>query len=275
MRTLLALLLAFSLGFSLEAFVIEKEITSKGMVSQKSEVKEYITDGYVKQVLISSIEGGFFIPGMQTKPVQKEKTEKITVFKDGKVITYDINHGRKMYTKMEMPASTMAYMILSAFYECDQQGNCRPNRDLKVTDEYKQVGKWKARKIVTKMKTMFGETDTVIWAAKDKTLYQAEMQRIENFFREAEKDPRVKSNPKYKKLLRDAKRELKEFMDKYGVAVMMETSMKGMGNMTTVEVVKSVKKENVPKDAFSIPKGYKPFTPPTIKPMYQPKGGYK
>ncbi len=56
---------------------------------------------------------------------------------------------------------------------------------------------------------------------------------------------------------------------------MTETSGKVMGGMTVVEVVKSVKKKNVPKSAFSVPKGYRRLGP-AIKPSPQmPQGGYR
>jgi phosphopantetheine adenylyltransferase len=260
MRLLTLLVLGIvSLGFSVTVYVIEKEVTTTGMVSQKEKVTEYVAEGFLKEVRVSKVSGGKMIPGMGAQPLREERSEIIRIFKPGKVITYNVNHRMKTYVRTEMPVALMISTVLSFFYECDMQGNCRPNENIKITNEFKKIGKWKARKVISRMKTPMGETETVLWVAKDKLLQEANRRKLENFFKSAEMDPKINSNPNYMKLLRDARKRIREFINKYGATVMSESQVSLMGSMKTVEVVKSVKKRKVSKDFFGVPKGYRPM----------------
>ncbi len=262
MRILYFLLLsAFSLSFSITAYVIEKEEITRGMMERKVKVTRYVAKGYEKEVRVSNMP--VMAPGISKPGI--EKTETIKVFKRGKVITYDVNHLRKMYTKMEMPASLILWGIMSVFYDCDQQGNCRPKSGLKVTNEFRKIGRWKARKVITTTSTPMGEARTILWVAKDRLLQEAELKSLENALSSAEGDPKISSSPSMKKLLKDAVRRVREFIKKHGATVMSESE--GMMGMKVVEVVKSVSKKNVPQDFFSPPKGYQQFK--------LPMGGYR
>ena len=257
----LLLLSVFSLSFSMTAYVIEKEEVTKGMMEMKKKVTKYVAKGYEKEVRVSSMP--VMAPGMSKSGT--EKTETIRLFKKGKVVIYEVNHLRKMYTQMEMPASLILWGIMSMFYDCDQQGNCRPKSGLKVTNEFRKIGKWKARKVITTTSTPMGEARTVLWVAKDKLLQEAELKSLENALSSAEGDPKISSNPSIKKLLKDAGKRVREFIKRHGATVMSESE--GMMWMKAIEVVKSVSKKNVSEGFFSLPKGYQKFN--------LPMGGYR
>ncbi len=283
MRLLTSLLLGLiSVGFSITAYIIESESTTSGMTSVKEKRTEYVADGYIKEIKVSETRTDIskMLPFLKNMPgiaaqsqVQKTETENLIVFRDNKVITYTIHHANKTYVKTEMNAAIAVYMAMSMFYDCDRQGNCRPkdeNTGFKVTNEFKNVGKWKARKIITTMTTPMGQVKTTLWVTKDKLLQEAELKKLENYIRTAEKDPKIRSNPNYMRFLKDARKRIRDYIKKYGATIMSETE--GIGGMRTVEVVKSVRKEKVSKDFFKVPEDYSPMGS-YIKPA-QPRYNY-
>ncbi len=250
MRGVLVLLLScmVSLGFSLTAYVIEEESISQtpyGVI--KRSTTSYITKGYIKEV---SSEG-------------RSGSEVVTlrVFKDGKVIEYTLMPNMKSYRKREMDAVVALAMAISFFYDCDQSG-CKPKtsgKDLIITNEFKKIGKWKARKIISNVNLAGMPQKAIVWVVKDRILQSATLLKFNNFFEEAKRDPKVRSNPNYMKLLKDMKKRVEDMINEYGADVEVETEMKmgiGAGMLKTTTRVKKVTKKEVPENFFKIPPDY-------------------
>ncbi|RLJ71397.1 hypothetical protein BCF55_1699 [Hydrogenivirga caldilitoris] len=297
MRQLALLIIGLvSFGFSIPVYVIEKEIHSKmPMGEQKGKEIEYIADGYVKKVRTIEMKTDMSkmlpfmknMPQMKTEPkIQKREEVELLIYKGKEAVIYSMFPETKTYREQEMEGIAAALFLLW-FYDCDDEGNCKPAQNLKVTNEFKNVGKWKARKIITKVKGFSGDTpqDIVMtqWLAKDKHLLEARLLQLENMFRVLEKDiessGKLKADrEKAKKMVRDAYKKVRELYEKYGAPVMVETKMPsliGMGDAVSVETVKSVTKKNLPKNFFSVPKDYKPMGVPGqgMPPGYE--GGYR
>jgi len=173
------------------------------------------------------------------------------------------------------------------FYDCDDQGNCKPAENIEITNEFKKVGKWKARKIITKTKLYAGNVPQEMvmtqWVAKDKLLVEARLVELKNMFNVFEKDIKSSEKPKaqkekVRKMAKDVYKRLRSLYKKYGAPVMIETKtppLLGAGFATSVEIVKSVKKKNLPKSFFSVPNDYRPMGVPKqgMPPGYE--GGYR
>ena len=248
MRRVLLLLLScmVSFGFSITAYVIEEENISQtpyGVV--KKSTTTFIAKGYVKEVNRESGGGSDIV--------------NLRVFKDGKVIEYTLMPKMKTYRKREMDAAVALAMAVAFFYDCDQSG-CKPKtsgKDFIVTKEFKKVGKWKARKIVSTVNLAGMPQKSINWVAKDNTLQSATLLRFSNLFESAKDSPRVKANPKYMKLLKDMKKRVEEMIKKYGAVVETETEVNmGMGGVKTTTRVKKVTKKDVPEAFFKIPPDY-------------------
>ncbi len=267
MKLIATALLTFAgLSFSLSVTVIEKRADVRGMgVESEQRIVEYITEGYVKTVEESKTsvsaghsQGFSFHGGAAKEKVRKEET--IQVYRDGKIVNYRVFHKNKSYFEMETPAHMVMFGFVTMLVDCDEQGECRlrtKEKGLHITDEFKEVGKWKARKVVATVKDTRGRViQTVMWVTKDnKLLIEAEKTRLDNLFREAEKDPKLNRNPKILEMLKRIRSVTMDFIDRYGVQVMTTSSL---GEMTSTVVVHSVKKEELPDSFFSVPEGYKP-----------------
>ncbi len=261
-----ALLLLAGSGFPLTVTVLEKEADIKGMgVESEQKITEYIASGYTKTVeeIKTTVSAGHsqgfsFHGGASKKKVRKEET--IQVYKDGKIVNYRIFHGNKSYFEMETPAHMVMFGFVTMLVECSTEAKCTmktKEKGLDVTDEFRKVGKWKARKVVATVKDARGRViRTVMWVTKDsKLLLEAEKTRLNNLFREAEKDPKINSNPKVLDMMKQIKTIAMDFIDRYGAQVMTTSSI---GEMTSTVVLKSVERKKVPESFFSVPEGYKP-----------------
>jgi len=261
-----ALLFVVGSGFPLTVTVLEKEAGVRGMgVESEQKITEYIASGYIKTVeeIKTTVSAGHsqgfsFHGGASKKKVRKEET--IQVYKDGKIVNYRIFHGNKSYFEMETPAHMVMFGFVTMLVECNAEAKCvlrTKEKGLDVTDEFRKVGNWKARKVVATVKDARGRViQTVMWVTKDsRLLLEAEKTRLSNLFREAEKDPKISSNPKVLDMMRQIKTIALDFIDRYGAQVMTTSSI---GEMTSTVVIKSVERKKVPENFFSVPEGYKP-----------------
>ena len=262
---LILLLLYLGLGFSIPAILVEKEVINKSSFSEShKKVKIYRAKGYEKEVWEekTTFKGNplgqipFMQNFMKNAPGQGPKTqinrgEKITHFKKGKVVTYTLDPDKKTYMKNELEGR-MLLMGFMMILDCNQQGKCRPK--VEPTKEVKRIGKWKARKVIVRVNMMGREVPAYHWFTKDsKLLLEADRINIKNVLRAVGNDPQISP------FLKSAKKALEKIEKDYGAIVKTETPFK---SSTTVEVVKSVKRINVPKSFFQVPKGYREFKPP-------------
>ncbi len=246
--------------FSLEAFLIEKEIRTTSTYGETvKKVKLYISKGYEKEISEIRQRVSFhpqkFLPFLPQQPEGKvqekiQKSESIRVFREGKILVYMINHDKKFYTKQSLPGRMLivGYMIL---FDCSR-GKCRINENnIKFTNEFRKVGKWKARKVIQRANFLGKSSETVSWLTKEsKTLIDAERVRVKNIYIVIKNDPMVAN------YINDLMKLYEEYLNKYGVAVMIETPYE---QGKTVEIIRSVKKVNVPSNFYKLPSGYKPY----------------
>ena len=265
MRFLVLLLTFFGLGFSIPVILIEKEVTTKDNFRESHrKVKHYIAEGYEKEVWEekTTTKGTavnplpFMKEFMKNMPKQEPRTEinkgeKITHFEKGRIVVYSIHPERKTYTRNEIDAR-MLLMGIMMVLDCNREGKCRSK--LKPTNEWKKISGWKARKAVASV-NMFGrEVPAFYWYTKDsKLLLESDRMRMKNLLTAVEGDPQIAP------FIDEARRVMNEVSDKLGALVMTETPI---GGGVTVEVVKSVKKVNLPESFFRVPKGYQEFKPP-------------
>ncbi len=261
---MILLLTFFGFGFSIPAILIEKEVTTKSDFQESyKKVKLYRAEGYEKEVWEEkTVTKGnplgqlpFMKNLMKNAPSQGPQTqvnkgEKITHFKKGKAVVYFIYPDKKTYGRQEFEGRMliMGFMML---LDCNQQGKCKPK--VEPTNERKKIGKWTARKVIVRV-NMFGQTTQAYqWYTKDsKLLLEFDRLGMKNVLRTVGNDPKVSY------FLKSARKALKGIRKTYGALVMSETSTMGG---TTVEVVKSVKRVNVPKSFFEVPKGYREYNP--------------
>ncbi len=258
------LLTFFGFGFSIPAILIEKEVTTKSDFQEShKKVKLYRAEGYEKEVWEEkSVTKGnplgqlpFMKNLMKNAPSQGPQTqvnkgEKITHFKKGKVVVYTVNHKNKSYTKQELQGK-MLLAGLTMLLDCDQRGRCKPK--IEPTNERKKIGRWNARKTIIRVNVMGSDVPAYYWFTKDsKLLTEADRISMKNILKAIGNDPKVSP------FLKGAKKAFEEIKKKYGSVVMSETSVMGG---TTVEVVKSVKRVNVPESFFKVPKGYREYNP--------------
>ena len=278
MRLLVLLLTLIGLGFSIPVILIEKEITTKSNFHESHrKVKLYMAEGYEKEVWEEkTITKGsplgqlpFMQNLMKNAPKQEpqsqvSKGEKITYFKKGKAVVYFIYPDKKAYSRQELQGR-MLIMGFTMLLDCDQRGRCKPK--MEPTNERKKIGRWKARKVIVRANVMGSEVPAYYWFTKDsKLLMEADRISMKNILKVIEDDPKVSP------FLRGAKEAFEEIKKKYGSVVMSETLVMGS---TTVEVVRSVKRVNLPKSFFKVPKGYSESSPQM--PMMPPQnhGGYR
>ena len=265
MRVILLLLTLIGLGFSLPAILIEKEIITKSNFHESyRKVKLYRAEGYEKEVWEEkTVTKGnplgqlpFMKNLMKNAPQQGSQTqvnkgEKITHFKKGKVVVYTVNHENKSYTKQELEGK----MLVAGFtmlLDCDRQGRCKPK--IEPTNERRKVGRWNARKTIIRVNVMGRDVPTYYWFTKDsKLLVEADRISMKNILKAIGNDPKISP------FLGGARKAFEEIKKKYGAVVMSETPIMGS---TTVEVVKSVKRVNLPKSFFEVSKGYSEFRAP-------------
>lgn len=266
MRFLVLLLTFFGLSFSIPAILIEKEVTTRGKFRESHrKVKHYIAEGYEKEVweertttkgtpvnpLLPFMKE--FSKGMpQQEPrTQVQRGEQIIHFKKGNIVVYSIHPERRTYTRKEIDARMLLVGIMGVL-DCDRSGKCRSK--LEPTNEWKRISGWKARKAVASV-NMFGrEVPVLHWYTKDsKLLLESDRIRMKNLLTAVEGDPQIAP------FINEARRVMNEVNDKLGALVMTETPI---GGSVTVEVVKSVKKVDLPENFFQVPKGYQEFKPP-------------
>lgn len=289
MRHLTLLIIGLvSFSFSIPVYVIEKEVITRTNWFDKTEKKTvYITKGAEKEIT-ESITKNKMMPMMKNMPGQQEGTnvrrvkfEKLTIFKGPNLVVHNINHENKSYTVLKLPASLGAFAIFMTFFDCEKgTTNCKPKKEgekIRITNEFKKVGKWKARKIINKTKVMMmkNEVELIQWVAKDKLLMEAELVRFNNFIESVKKDANLKSSPSFIKMIKDAEKLFTKHLKKYGATVMSENV--NPNGMIIVEKIKSVKKTDLPKSFFSVPKDYKPLKVPSQGMQGMPNygGGYR
>ena len=278
MWLVILLLTFFGFGFPISAILIEKEITTKSNFHESHrKVKLYRAEGHEKEVWEEkTITKGnplgqlpFMKNLMKNAPSQGTQTqvnrgEKITHFKEGRAVVYFIYPDKKAYGRQELQGRMliMGFMML---LDCDQRGRCKPK--MEPTSERKKIGRWKAKKVIVRVNVMGSDVPAYYWFTKDsKLLTEADRISMKNILKAIGNDPKVSP------FLKGAKEAFEEIKKKYGSVVMSETSVMGS---TTVEVVKSVKRVNVPKSFFKVPKGYRESSPQM--PMMPPQnhGGYR
>jgi len=267
MKFMLALVFALAgLGFSLPLTVIEKEAHVKGMgVESEQKITEYIADGFVKTVerIKTTVSAGHsqgfpFHGGASREKIREEET--IQVYRDGKIVSYRIFHKSKSYFEMETPAHMVMFGFVTMIVDCNGEGGCSLKTEdsgLRITDEFRKVGNWKARKVVATVKDTQGRViQTVMWVTRDsRLLVEAEKTRLRNLFREAERDPKLSSNPRILNMLKQIRNIAMDFLDRYGAQVL---TVSNIGDMTSTVTVVSVKKEQASDSFFELPRDYKP-----------------
>lgn len=225
MKVLLFLLAFLGLSFSLPAYLIQKEVSTSGVVKSVKKVKLYRTKGYEKEIWEQN----------------GQKGESIKHFKKGRIVVYQKNPATGSYTRSDLPATMLLAGFMSTF-ACDQSGNCKAL--LEPTDKVRKIGKWKAR-LFTVKDNLLGKTIN-LWYTKDsKVLIEAEKLNLENLLSVVEGDPRVTV------FLDSIKKEMNRIMNNFGAPVMIETSTSVGQHLERIE---SVKKVDLPENFFKVPK---------------------
>ena len=254
MKFLIGLLLSFLFAFSIPVIVVEKELVRESSVSKTHrKVKLYIAKGYEKEeieeegVHVSPLPGGFLrMQGMPRKTRYRMRAERLIHFKRGKAVFYSPNKEEKSYTEEVLTGSAAVLEFLEQL-ACNGVRSCK----LKVepTDEWRELSGWKARRIILKAVSPNGEFTLSGWYTKDsELLLEATKVHLENLMTAAgdglEKDPPLKG---IVEVLWDVFRN-------YGVPVMEESSDE---ITTTREVVRSVRKVDLPESFFRVPEDYR------------------
>ncbi len=254
---IIALLLTSSLSFSINGYMVIQE--SKGKEAHV-EIESVSTVYIIKNAMRIDTKTDIKMDMDQLPdnvrnsipPVIKKETSLIQKISDNKVNIFSIDHQKKTYTDFSHIPEFMILSFMSSFIECDPNTNkCYVKKDvLKPTNEYKRIGKYRVRKIIIKaggMQKGTRDIEVVAWFTKDnKDLIGAEKMKINLLIKAAKMTDFGKNNP-------DILKDLKKFVDKnikmYGVPIKWE--MQG-GEVS----IRSVKKMNINKNLFNIPKGY-------------------
>jgi hypothetical protein len=189
---------------------------------------------------------------------RSEESGRTTVLalKGGDLKLYEIDEKAKSVRD----SSTMAPMLLMGytfFLDQDTNGKARLRKDFATpTNETKPIGKWTARKVITKP---MGLT-TYGWYTKDSPeMIGADRMRMKFFTvaNESFMKPHLTS-PDAVKELANINKLVTDFSEKmiadYGVSVMSEVAM---GSRIAVSRVVSVESRDIPEGLFDLPKGYK------------------
>ncbi len=254
MRLLAGLLLSFLLAFPIPVIVVEKELFKESFIRKTyRKVKLYIAKGYEREeieeesVYISKLPEEFLrMYGIPGKTKYRMRAVMLIHFKKGKVFFYSPNDQEKNYTEDVLPGDTAVLESLGPL-ACDGIRECR----LKVepTDEWKELNGWKARKVVLKAVSNQGAFTTNRWYTRDsKLLLEAERLHMGNLITAV--GSRLENLPSLKGILN----ALGNILRDYGAPVMEEYSD---GVDTTREVVKSVRKVDLPESFFHVPEGYR------------------
>jgi hypothetical protein len=189
---------------------------------------------------------------------RSEESDKTTVLalKGGELKLYEIDEKARSVRD----SSAMAPMLLMGytfFLDQDANGKARLKKDFATpTNETKPVGKWTARKVITKP---MGLT-TYGWYTKDSPeMIGADRMRMKFFTvaNESFMKPHLTS-PDAVKELANINKLVTDFSEKmitdYGASVMSEV---GMGSRAAVSRVVAVESRDIPDALFDLPKGHK------------------
>ncbi len=254
MRFLAGLLLSFLFAFSIPVIVVEKELVREGSVSKTHrKVKLYIAKGYGREeieeesVHMSPLPEEFLrMRGMPRKTRYRMRAERLIHFKRGKVILYFPSKEEKRYTEEVLPGRVAVPELLEQL-ACNGIPGCK----LKVepAGEWKELNGWRARKIVLRAVSPEGELTFTGWYTKDsELLLEAAKIHLENLMTAAGSD--LDKTPSLKGIME----VLWDILRKYGAVVMEESSD---GIATAREVVRSVRKVDLPESFFRVPEGYR------------------
>lgn len=184
--------------------------------------------------------------------IRMEDTESITIMKvvHGQVRIYRVNKVNKTYQDLSEIAPMMA-IGFTFLLRCDRDG-CKIDKEaIKPTEEFKKVGRWKARKLRIKVRGMMGEQ--ISWYTKD---YPELISARRLWGRATKKMLKAlsKEKPELLTIIDALEREGERIIKEYGVSVMDEVSVGGVKTISSVEEVKRVK---IAPSLFAIPPGYK------------------
>ncbi len=228
---MVVLLVWFSFLFSVEAIVVEKEVvTNMSVGTTRERVTEYVTEIGIIRDIVSEMDVNLM--GMVRK--EKGRHTEILIYKEGKVLSYRIDHTSRTFTRSEVPAEALLGTTALIYAE-----------RIKPSEETRRVGRWRARKFVAEGRIPgLGKTGRVfqsLWLTKESDLLlEAERRKVELMRRS----------------LRDkgAVDLIEKVTKKHGAPVMVEVRT---ADMTVREVVRSVSEKEIPEEKFKPPKGYK------------------
>jgi hypothetical protein len=224
----------------------------------------YAAKGFVvtEEIQAPGTQPGKKITYISESAQRSEEADKTTVLalKGSELKLYEIDDN----TRTVKDSSAMAPMLLMGytfFLQQDANGKARLKKDFATpTNESKAIGKWTARKVVTK--TM-GLT-TYSWYTKDSPeMIGADRMRMKFFAmaNESFMKPHLTS-PEAVKELANINKLVADFSEKmisdYGASVMSEV---GIGNGAAVSRVVSIESKDIPDSLFDLPKGYKLESP--------------
>ncbi len=265
MKKLNVLILFLIVGFASaeKGYVLVQE--SKGQeahVSMESKSTVYLVRDAMRidtQSVMRMDTGN--IPEEMKKQMPKEVERRTTTIqkidKSG-VHIYSIDHSKKTYIDFSETPEFIIISFMSTFINCDRQtGKCDLNKEaFKPTNEFRKINGYKARKVIIKTPGMhpgFDGMEMITWFTKEnKDLVGAEKMKTDIMMNAVSRTEFGKNNPK---LVKDLGKFLNDNIKKYGAPIKWE--MPG-GEV----VITSVKKKDINKNMFELPKGYKKVLPP-------------
>ncbi len=231
---LLIFLLIISLTFGVEGYLITEINGSIGSFNLKKEIKRkvYLT----KDALITETDGEFMV----------QKVE------NGKPKIYRVIKSTKSY--MDFSKMAPLFLVSLPFIDCEKR-ICRLKEDAFIpTDEYKKIGKYRARKVIVKASFMGEKQEIVQWYTREwKELTEANALENEfyiNFIKALMKEMNLteKNIP-----LKEVKSFLDNILEKFGGVIRTEQRKVFL----TYSQVISVRKVNIPDYIYRLPEGYK------------------
>ncbi|GAB6065436.1 hypothetical protein JCM9492_05280 [Aquifex pyrophilus] len=231
---LLIILLIISLTFGVEGYLITEVNGSLGSFSLKKEIKRkvYIT----KDALITETEREFMV----------QKVE------NGRPKIYRVIKSTKSY--MDFSKMAPLFLVSLPFVDCEKRV-CKLNKDsFKPTNEYRKIGKYKARKVIVKTSFMGENQEIIQWYTKEwKELIEANTLENEfyiNFIKAIMKEMNLseKNIP-----LKEIKNFLGYIVREFGGVIRTEQRKVFLTYSQVIEV----RKISIPDYIYRLPEGYK------------------
>jgi len=236
----------------------------KGFLIEKIEETRYATGGVEIKKVREFVTPKAFVREEKTIKSSMEgrriKSTSINLLLKKGLLTYDIDHDKKQYTKFLISYETFSSLLsqdglFKGLVVCNNNRSCKINENFyRLTGRKKKIGRWSAREVIL----LENGEKSVMWVVKDKELENAVLMHFKFYLRAIKRGS--KGNMSATKVYDKAFKLFERFVRKYGAPVQTVSEDRTEG-ILTIETIKDVKKIDVPDSMLKPPKGYKEFKP--------------